>query len=481
MKKKNLKKRHLVIFLILLLIFIILFSYKTKNNFTAKTVRVPAVAGTWYPGEKEELSNLVTNYLSKANYIEVNGEIKALIVPHAGYIYSGQIAAFGFKQLKKYKTVIVLGISHHYPLEKASILNVDYYKTPLGNIKISDKAKKLLKEDIITTVPKAHAKEHSIEIELPFLQKVLGDFELIPVLVGDTDLDKLAEILIENIDDETLMVASSDLSHYHSYDEAVSLDNQCINAISKMDINKTAECEACGLKPILTLMKIAEKLGWKNIPIIYANSGDVTGDKTRVVGYASILFYEEKSKLTKKEKDFLLSLARKTLEEYYKTGKKIKINGTLTENLLNVQGCFVTLIKHGALRGCIGHITPNEELYKCVIDNAINAAINDMRFDPVEEEELEDIVIDISVLSVPEKLSFSSGEDLKNQLKPLIDGVVLKQGFYQSTYLPQVWEQLPDKEQFLSSLCNKGGLKSDCWQDTKTEVFTYQADVFEEE
>ncbi|GAI80428.1 unnamed protein product, partial [marine sediment metagenome] len=204
---------------------------------------------------------------------------------------------------------------------------------------------------------------------------------------------------------------------------------------------------------------------------------------------ASILFYEEKKEsLTKKEKelsneekDFLLSLARKTLDEYYKTGKKININkDPLTENLLNVQGCFVTLKKHGALRGCIGHILPQEELYKCIIDNAINAAINDRRFDPVKEEELKDIEIDISVLSVPEKLSFSSGDDLLDKLRPSVDGVVLKQGFYQSTYLPQVWEQFSSKEQFLSSLCGKGGLDSDCWKDTKTEVLTYQADVFEE-
>ena len=132
------------------------------------------------------------------------------------------------------------------------------------------------------------------------------------------------------------------------------------------------------------------------------------------------------------------------------------------------------------LRGCIGHILPQEELYKCVMDNAINAAANDPRFQPVTEDELDDIDIEISVLTVPEKLDFSSGEDLKNKLKPMVDGVVLKRGFFQATYLPQVWEQLPAKELFLTNLCQKGGMSADCWNETSTEVYTYQAFVFAE-
>jgi len=481
MRKKILKKKRLIVFSILILLFIILFSYKTQNNL--KTVREPVVAGSWYPGDEEELSNAVDGYLLNVKKLDINGTIKAIIAPHAGYAYSGQIAATAFKQLDDiYKDVFLLGPSHRYPLEKASIADATHYKTPLGEIKISEKAKQMLKEEIINSIPEAHAKEHSLEIELPFLQKQLSNFELVPILIGRIDPEQFKEIILKYLEEDDLIVVSVDLSHYHEYEEAKELDYFAIDRIVNLDDIGIFNAEIDAPWAVSTLLKIAKEKNWMPYLLYYANSGDITKDKTRVVGYASIIFYEEEKGLTKKEKDFLLNLARKALDEYYKTGKKIKINEEhLTENLLNVQGCFVTLNKHKQLRGCIGHILPQEELYKCVIDNAVNAAVNDRRFNPVKEEELKDIEIDVSVLSVPEKLPFESGEELKSKLRPLIDGVVLKQGFYQSTYLPQVWEQLPGKEQFLSSLCNKAGLDSNCWKDTKTEVFTYQADVFEEE
>ena len=225
--------------------------------------------------------------------------------------------------------------------------------------------------------------------------------------------------------------------------------------------------------------------------LYYANSGDITGDNSAVVGYSAIAFVEQHEKdknnekkelLAKEEQKTLLKLARNTIETYLKTGKKPNVDETkLTPTLKKVQGCFTTLNKNHDLRGCIGHILPQEELYKCVMDNAISAAVSDPRFNQVGYNELKDIKIEISVLTVPKKLKFSSGEDLKNKLRPMIDGVVLKKGWHQSTYLPQVWEQLPNKEEFLSSLCVKGGMDSNCWQDTKTEVSTYQAFVFEEE
>jgi len=491
MRKKILKKKRLIVFSILILLFIILFSYKTQNNL--KTVREPVVAGSWYPGDEEELSNAVDGYFLNVKKLDINGTIKAIIAPHAGYAYSGQIAATAFKQLDDiYKDVFLLGPSHRYPLEKASIADATHYKTPLGEIKISEKAKQMLKEEIINSIPEAHAKEHSLEIELPFLQKQLSNFELVPILIGRIDPEQFKEIILKYLEEDDLIVVSVDLSHYHEYEEAKELDYFAIEKIINLDDIGIFNAEIDAPWAVSTLLKIAKEKNWIPYLLYYANSGDITKDKTRVVGYASILFYEEEKKeeeLTKKEKelsneekDFLLNLARKTLDGYYKTGKKININEEhLTENLLNVQGCFVTLVKNGRLRGCIGHILPQEELYKCVIDNAISAAIYDTRFNPVTKDELKDIEIDVSVLSVPEKLPFESGEELKSKLRPLIDGVVLKQGFYQSTYLPQVWEQLPGKEQFLSSLCNKAGMDSNCWKDTKTEVFTYQADVFEEE
>ena len=185
--------------------------------------------------------------------------------------------------------------------------------------------------------------------------------------------------------------------------------------------------------------------------------------------------------LNEDEQNFLLKLARRTMESYLKDGKMPEVDESeLSENLKRVQGGFVTLNKHGELRGCIGHITPHEPLYMCVAENTINAAVYDNRFPPVSYEEIEDIKIEISVLSVPEKLEHSSPEDLLKKLVPLKDGVVLKSGWKQSTFLPQVWEQLPDKTEFLEQLCLKQGSSKNCWKDTNTVVEIYHAQIFGE-
>jgi MEMO1 family protein len=493
-EKRLLKKKHFYILIILIILLVILFRYETKSDGAVemKKIREPVVAGTWYPGTNASLKAAVEKYLGNVKKAELNGTIKAIIVPHAGYSYSGQIAAAAFRQLEdRYKTVILMGPSHQYPLSGASIINVTHYKTPLGEIPLSKKAKELLKESIVSIVPEADAKEHSLEIELPFLQETLTNFELIPILVGDIDPDKFKEVLSKYLDNETLIVVSVDMSHYHTYEEAKKLDSYSISRIMALDSEGIFNAEIDAPWAVSTLIKIAKENNWQPVLLYYANSGDVSDDKSAVVGYSAIAFVEKgkgkaqsekKDLLTKEEQDFLIKLARDTIKEYLKTGKKPKVNESkLTPALKKVQGCFTTLNKNNELRGCIGHIIPQEELYKCVMDNAINAALNDPRFDPVEYDELKDIKIEISVLTIPQKLDFSSSEDLKKKLRPMVDGVVLKQGWHQSTYLPQVWEQLPDKEEFLSSLCEKGGMESDCWKDKKTEVYTYQAFVFEEQ
>jgi len=500
MKKESdiiyIKKKHIKIFLILLIIFLVIFAYKSQNNFriieqeNKKNVRPAAVAGTWYPGDKETLTTTIQSYLENAQSLDISG-IKALIVPHAGYRFSGEVAAKGFNQLQDiYKKVIIIATNHAQGanINGISIPKVTHYKTPLGEVKISEITKELLKDGLFVNVPLAHT-THVIEIELPFLQQKLTEFEIIPLVTGALTLkqiEKAADILSEYIDDRTLTVISSDLSHYHPYEEAVELDTNCIKNIEALNFKESIKCEACSLYAILILMEIAERNNWKAKIIDYKNSGDTAGDKSRVVGYSSIAFYseedEEEELLTKDEQEFLSSLARNTAEEYLKTGKTPKIDETkLTPALKKVQGCFTTFNKNHNLRGCIGHILPQEELYKCIMENAVNAAVNDRRFNPVEFNEMEDIVIEISVLTVPERLEFSSGEDLKNKLRPMVDGVVLKKGWHQSTYLPQVWANFNNnKEEFLTSLCGKGGMPSDCWQDTSTEVYTYQAFVFEE-
>jgi len=487
--KHKMKKttRHLTIFAIIAIFFLLLLAYQSTNN-EKKTVRPAAVAGTWYPGEKEALDTSVNKYLDNVPKARLNGTIKAVIVPHAGYRFSGQVAAVAFKQLEDiYDKVILLGPSHHYPLEKASILDVTHYQTPLGEIRLSEETKQLSEEDIISTVKEAHDKEHALEIELPFLQKTLTDFELIPIVVGAINPEEFKETLLKHIDEKTLIVVSVDLSHYHKYEEAQQLDYYTIDRILSRDSEKILQTEIDAPWAVSTLLKIAKTKGWKPYLLYYANSGDITGDKERVVGYAAMVFVDKEQDeqstepLNEKEQELLLTLARYTAEQYLETGKIPQVDETkLTPSLKKVQGCFTTFNKDQNLRGCIGHILPQEELYKCVMDNAVNAAVNDARFQPVTLEEMKEIDIEISVLTVPQKLEFESGNDLTNKLTPMVDGVVLKQGFKQSTYLPQVWANFESKDQFLTSLCRKGGMSLNCWQDTNTEVFTYQAFVFEE-
>lgn len=482
MKKtiKNLKKKHIIIFTVLLIIFLIILT-KPGLKKEEKIVRKAVFAGSWYPGTKDELNTAIDSFFANVKQQEINGEVKALIVPHAGYAYSGQVAAAGFKHLNgRYDTVILLGPSHRYALKGASLLDVTHYETPLGEIKLSKKVKNLLKEDIINTIPEAHAQEHSLEIELPFLQKQLGSFELIPIVLGEVNPELLANILIKYIDDKTLIVASSDLSHFHTYDEAVQLDVNCLNAIHKLDINEALKCEMCGYYPVLTLMFIAQQKNWKNEVLMYKNSGDITGDKSSVVGYSSIAFYKEG--ISEDDKIFLLKLARSTVENYLKDKKVPVLDETkLSDNLLKVQGCFVTLQKNHNLRGCIGHIIPQDKLYKCVIANAVSAAVNDRRFYPVDYNELKDISMDISVLSVPEPLEFSSPDDLLNKLVPYKDGVVLQYNGRGATYLPSVWSKIPEKEAFLSSLCGKSGNNPDCWKKDGLRIDIYHTLEFYEE
>ncbi|MBW2989851.1 AmmeMemoRadiSam system protein A, partial [Candidatus Woesearchaeota archaeon] len=395
-------------------------------------------------------------------------------------------------------------------LEEASILDVTHYRTPLGEVKLSKDAEKLLEEEMIKTVPEAHAKEHCLEIELPFLQKKLTDLEVVPIIVGRIDPTSFKDSLAGYIDEKTLVVVSVDLSHYHPYEEAKQLDYYTIDRILSKDYEGIFKAEIDAPWAVSTLLMIAKEKGWKPYLLYYANSGDVSGDKSSVVGYAAMAFVdkgtgkernvegkadvggekepsgelegEKGSELSDKEKELLLGLARYSAENYLKAGKKTGVDESkLTAPLKKVQGCFTTFTKDDNLRGCIGHILPQEELYKCVMDNAINAALNDRRFDPVSYDEMKGIKIEISVLSVPEKVEFDSGDELLEKLRPMIDGVVLKQGFKQSTYLPQVWSNFNSKEEFLGSLCMKGGMGQPCWKDGSTEVHTYQAVVFGEE
>ncbi len=469
-------------------------------------VREPAVAGLFYPANPATLARTIDAYLAAAK-AESPGKLKALICPHAGYNFSGPVAASGFRLLRglEFETVIVLAPSHYALLDVASVSDAEAFRTPLGTVPISPKARRLARLSPFALEPEckmqrpdwapqsslrppatghetADTWEHADEVEVPFLQRTLKNFQLLPVVFGEVDPAKAARALTQILDDRTLLIASSDLSHYHPDAEARTLDQNCINAICALDVEKMAGQEACGHTPILTLLHIAKQQGWQARLLDYRNSGDTAGDKSRVVGYAAIAFYAPTAEtFTAAERRFLLEVARRSLREATGTGDLPPVSSEgLAAKLTERKGCFVTLMKGGMLRGCIGHITPQMPLHRAVADNAVNAALYDPRFRPVTADEVPALEIEISVLTAPQPLAFTSPEDLLRKLQPHEDGVVLQIGRRSATYLPQVWEQLPDKVAFLDSLAEKAGCAPGDWRKPGTTVSLYHVESFKE-
>ena len=473
-----------------------------------KRVREPAVAGLFYPKDQAALSQTLDALLAGATPHTIDGELRALICPHAGYQFSGPVAATAYRLLSghDFQTVVLLAVSHYAAFAGASVANADVYRTPLGDVPVSPRAGELAKSNPFVLEPRclvqrpqwssqaSHAVppdgedtpetwEHSGEVEVPFLQKALKNFTLVPVVTGEVDPEKMARVLAGQVDDKTLVIASTDLSHYHPYDEARAMDKVTTDAIVSLDIDRMKSSgDACGKTPVLALMYLAKQKGWKATLLDYRNSGDTAGNKDAVVGYAAIAFYTPRQQsFTPPERKLLLDLARRSLREVVTTSKLPNVAAdAFPTKFTEKKGCFVTLTERGQLRGCIGHILPQESLYQAIMDNAQSAALHDYRFTPVQPDELDKIEIEVSVLTVPEPLAFSSPDDLLNKLQPHKDGVVLQIGNRGATYLPQVWEQIPDKVQFMNTLAEKAGCAPDAWRGPDTKVQIYHVESFKE-
>ncbi len=473
----------------------------------ALVVREPAVAGLFYPRETAQLSQTLDALLAGAKSHVIEGELRAILCPHAGYEFSGPVAAHAYRLLAghSYDTVVILAPSHYALFRGASVIAADAYRTPLGIVPVSAKAKQWATIEPFVLEPKclvqrppwsgqaSHPEpafgedtpetwEHSAEVEVPFLQKTLTNFSLVSIITGEVDPAKLAEALAGRLENKTLLVVSTDLSHYYPYDVAREKDAQCVSAICDLDVDRMQTQEACGKTGVLTLLHLARLKGWKATLLDARNSGDTYGNKDRVVGYAAIAFCSPKLQaFSSEERAQLLRLARRSLAEVVTNNALPEVaTNAFPQNFVDVKGCFVTLTEQGRLRGCIGHILPQEPLYKAVMDNSLNAATRDPRFRPVRPEELDRVNIEISVLTVPEPLAFNSPEDLLAKLQPGRDGVVLRMGGLSATYLPQVWEQIPDKTQFLDTLAEKAGAAAGDWRAPGTQVFTYRVESFKE-
>lgn len=483
-------------------------------------------AGAFYPESATLLKKMAGEYIANAKVEKdglPQGQLMGIISPHAGYPYSGPVAGYAYKLLEgqTFDTVIVLGPNHRLVgFNSVSVWNKGSFKTPLGEIPIDiEMADAIIKENPTKFIfhPNAHSQEHSIEVQLPFLQIALKDFKLVPIVVGDYSQNtckELASAIFKSIGNKkVLIVASTDLSHDKLYDKAVTMDKLGLGYAVNLDIDSLAKAERdgktemCGYGPVLILLYAAKEMGCtEGILLKYANSGDTTNDKNgRIVGYGAVAFFKtqigtedktqigtEKNKLlvqantnkegegmqngayTMEEKKALLKLARGAIMDCL-SGAGKSTYPVFSEKFNEPRGVFVTLNKHGDLRGCIGYIEPIKSLHQAVIDNAINSATQDPRFPEVNVKELPDIEIEISVLTPPKEVNgpedFIVGKH----------GIIIRKGFYSAVFLPQVApEQGWTREETLSHLCLKAGLPTDEWKKPGMKFLVFTAEVFNE-
>lgn len=453
-----------------------------QNVSAEMIVRKAAVAGQFYPSGETELRNEVLSYMTGKKPLQKSPQL--MISPHAGYVFSGPVAGKGFITLnKETRRVFLIGPSHHVWFKGISIPEVTHYQTPLGVVGLDlDVVGKLRRNSFVCSAEGAHEPEHCLEVQMPFLQVQLKDFKIIPILTGEIDPAQAAELLFPFLDETTLVIASSDLSHYYSNSKARRVDDNTVQTILAGKID--GEIDGCGKTPIRVIMHLARKMNLKPHLLDARTSYETApqfGSDSRVVGYASIIYSDksdsvpplsyEISELKAEHKSFLLRLARNSLNAAVQK-KAVADTAAVPEILKDHRGCFVTLTSKGDLRGCIGYIEPIKPLYQAVTENAENAALKDPRFPPVTAKELSGIKVEVSVLSKPQPLNFSTPDELLKKLIPGVHGVILRKGPFQSTYLPQVWEELPDKIRFLEHLSLKAGMPGDGWKISEVRVYT---------
>lgn len=498
---------------VMAMIFLVLFPFscKLQTNQNSASVaqklknRSAIAAGSYYPASRDQLIFLLDQCMEMAAPRKVQGDVLAVLVPHAGYIFSGSVAASSFNQIPKemkFDNIFIVGSSHHHLFDGASIYNQGQYITPMGSVTVNlELANHLIQShDCFDYYPKAHTEEHSIEVQLPFLQyHFTHDFQIVPIVIGTQDIKQcrdIAKALLPYLNTSNLFVISTDFSHYPRYEDAVKVDKNTASAVlanSPEALIRTLQensgenvpgllTSMCGWSSVLSLLYMTEhRKDIKVAHIDYKNSGDTEyGDKSRVVGYHSICITQDTEEssafhLDENDKEELLIIARKTIEEYVKHQRIPEFrSGDYSKNLQTPAGAFVTIQKNDALRGCIGQFEPDQPLYQVVRDMSISSSTRDYRFPPLAPDELPDIHIEISVLSPMKKVE-SVDEIILGK-----HGIYIVKGSRSGTFLPQVATQTGwDLENFLGHCAkDKAGIGWDGWKDA--DIYVYEAFVFGE-
>ncbi len=474
-----------------------------NNRPTKDYIRNAKFAGQFYPGNKTELTNQLTKLLEQAKTLtknpDVNKNLQAIILPHAGYVFSGHVAAAGVSQIAEntsYKRVFVLASSHLYSFNGAAVYCSGNYMTPLGETKVDTQLSNDLvnSSDLFIEHREAHENEHSIEVQLPFIQHKLGENILfVPIILGTHKPEickKIASTLKKWFTPENLWIISTDFSHYPEYKNAINVDLLTANAICSNQPQKlqavlkenkylkfdNLATSLCGWTSVLTLQYMTENQDFDYKKIYYQNSGDAKlyGSKDRVVGYWSIAVYNqpEKLRISHEEKDELIEKVRESINFYVKNGREGKINPSARDGILNeIMGAFVSIYVKNKLRGCIGGFAKKKTLNEMVQKMAVSAS-HDRRFDPVKPDELDKMELEISVLSPLKQIDCVSEIELGKH------GIYIKQGINSGTFLPQVATKMGwNLEEFLGHCSrDKAGIG---WEGWKTaDIFVYEAIVF---
>lgn len=445
-----------------------------------KKIRPTAAAGKFYTNDKKELLAHL-DYFLQNNPADYDYKTRAVIVPHAGYMYSGQLASNGFQYIDtNAKNIFIIGPPHYVPVRNVVLSSFEQWSTPFGEISVNQE----INNDLVQKFgcefeDEAFRDEHSIEVQVPFLQRILQNVKIVPILASNTDkIKKIINYYWEN--PENAFVISSDLSHFYSSNEAKKIDDMTAEMIEKPDIEKFDSRQACGAVGVCALAGFAKDNGYSLIRVGMVNSGDITGDNSKVVGYGSWFLYEGAKNTFIKEyfSKFVIDVCKKSILAVFNKEKPDfeKIPPVFRQ----LGACFVTLEKEGNLRGCIGSVIAHRSLIDDLIKNAQNSAFSDPRFMPLRRDEFEDLSIDVSLLSSPEKIYFKDEVDLLEQIRPFIDGIIIKDPPRQAVYLPSVWEQLPEKTTFLNSLKIKAGMPPKHFSDT-FEAFRFITEYIKSE
>ncbi|MFY9657016.1 MAG: AmmeMemoRadiSam system protein B [Methylocystis sp.] len=449
-------------------------------------IRPAAVAGLFYPANASQLrSNVkallehagspraVTFAQNAAEAVAVEASPpKALIVPHAGYVYSGPVAGAAYRLLAKARgqitRVVLLGPSHRVAFAGMAATSASAYETPLGLVPIDQEWLSRARDlPLFRVLDEAHEGEHCLETQLPFLQVALGDFKLSPIVFGRVDSEAAADLL-ETLwgGPETLIVVSSDLSHYLDYEACRALDEKSRAAIERLDPSALGSEQACGAAPVHGLLTAAKRRGLRVRTLDLCNSGDTAGPRHRVVGYGAWAFFEEGAKIAPDDAEVVRlhgALMNDVARSAILGHRASHPPEALPPALKRMGASFVTLHKSGSLRGCCGSVTARRPLVEDIRANATRSAFRDPRFTPLQPTEWGQVSLTVTLLSPLEPMRFENEADLLSQLQPHRDGLLIEDAGRQAVFLPAVWEQLAGKEEFLAHLRAKAGLPRGHW------------------